>query len=255
MRNVLVWAFAVVLLALDVSGAAAGRPAAFKDSCGATDSVFAPWRDAVLKRRLQWLARAEASRPKLHRRTVAPVRLVKPVADAKAYQGWSVAEDGAAGAALNRPLAPGDAFIFDFGEHLVGDLSVGLMDFGRAVDAPVRLMFSFAEVPSELAEDSEGTNPSVSTAWYQREIVTFDDVPSTNDLPRRYAFRYVKVKVVGCSPHGRVGLGAVSATAVTSADESKLRAWTAPSAEAAAIDRIACRTLRDCMQTVCEDGP
>lgn len=255
MRNVLVWAFAAVLLAPGVSGAAVERPEAFRDSCGATDSVFAPWRDAVLERRSQWLAKAEASRPKLHRRAVAPVRLVKPVADAKAFQGWSVAEDGAVGAALNRPLAPGDVFIFDFGEHLVGYLSVRLMDFGRAMDAPVRLMFSFAEVPSELAEGSEGTKPSVSTAWYQQEIVTFDDVPSMNNLPRRYAFRYVKVKVVGCSPHRRFGLGAVSATAVTSADESKFRAWTAPSAEAAAIDRIACRTLRDCMQTVFEDGP
>ena len=254
MRNILVRTLADVLLAPCVLGAA-GRPTAFKDSCGATDSVFAPWRGAFLKRRPHWLAKAEAAKPELHRRAVAPVRLVKTVADDNAFQGWAVTDAGTVSGALNRPLSPGNEFIFDFGEHIVGHLSVELMDFGRAVDAPVRLMFLFAEVPSELAEDSDGTNPSVSTAWYQQEIVTFDDVPSANNLPRRYAFRYVKVKVVGCSPHGRFGLGAVSATAVTSADETKIVAWTAPSPDGAAIDRIARRTLRDCMQTVFEDGP
>ena len=240
---------------LAYSGAAEEKPSSFREACGLTEAVAAPWRETVLARRSEWLAKAEAAKPTLNRRTVMPVRLVKPVADGRAFQGWTVADAGTVGSVLNRPLRPGDEFIFDFGEHIVGRLSVELMDFGRAVDAPVRLQFSFAEVPSELAEDSDGTTPTVSTAWFQRETVTFDDVPSTNTLPRRYSFRYAKVRVVGCSPHGRPGLGGVSATAETSADESNLRAWSAPSPEAAKIDRIACRTLRDCMQTVFEDGP
>lgn len=244
---------ALVLAGADASDESAAP--SFKASCGLTDAVCAPWREAVRVRRPQWLAKAEAAKPELHRCAVSPVRLVRPVADAKAFQGWSVVDAGTVGSALNRPLSPGNEFIFDFGEHVVGYLSVRLMDFGRAVDAPVRLQFSFAEMPVELAEDVAGTDPTVSTAWYQREIVTFDDVPSTNVLPRRYAFRYVKVTVAGCSPYGRFGLGCVSAEAVTSADESNLRVWTAPSPEAAAIDKVACRTLRDCMQAVFEDGP
>ena len=248
-------ALALLLLAFGVPCAATEQSEAFKDSCGATEAFFAPLRETVAGRRAEWLAKAEAAKPRLHRRSLAPVRLVKTVADANAFQGWAVADAGAVSGALNRPLSPGDEFIFDFGEHIVGRLSVELMDFGRAVDAPVRLQFHFAEVPAELAEDVSRTRPTVSTAWYQKDTVTFDDVPSTNSLPRRYAFRYVRVKVDGCSPHGRFGLGGVSASAETAADESKLRAWSSPSPQAAAIDRIACRTLRDCMQTVFEDGP
>ena len=254
-RNALGIALAFTLHVLDVSGTTVNHPATFKDSCGVGEAVCEPWRRAVRLRRQQWLAKAEAARPKLHRRTVIPVRLVKPVADAKAFQGWTVIDNGAVASVLNRQLSSGNEFIFDFGEHIVGYLSFHLMDFGRAVDAPIRLQFAFAEVPAELAENADDTESTISSAWYQRETVTIDDVPSTNSLLRRYAFRYVKVKVVGCSTSGRFGLRSVSATAVTSADETKLVAWTAPSSDLAAIDRIACRTLRDCMQTVFEDGP
>ena len=206
---------ALVLAGADASDGSAAP--SFKASCGLTDAVCAPWREAVGAKRAQWLEKAEAARPSLRRRTVAPSRLVRPVADAKAFQGWSVVDAGAAESALNRPLSSGDEFIFDFGEHVVGRLSVRLVDFGRAVDAPVRLEFAFAEVPAELAENADGSNPTVSTAWFQRETVTFDDVPSENALPRRYAFRYVKVTVAGCSPYGRFGLGGIAAAAETSA--------------------------------------
>ena len=209
----------------------------------------------ISERRGRWLEKAEAAKPRLFKRTVAPVRLVDVVADPSAFQGWSVKEGRPIGDVLSKPLAEGVPFIVDFGEHLVGTVGLSLKDFGRAVDAPVRLRFSFAEVPLELAEDSEPTKPSVSKAWYQRETMTFDEIPATVRLPRRYAFRYVKIEVAGCSPHGRFGIGNVSAETVTSADVSSLKPFEAPSPLAAKIDGIACRTLRDCMQTVFEDGP
>lgn len=205
--------------------------------------------------RRKWLEKAEAAKPKLFVRTVAPVRLVDVAADSAAFQGWGVRDGKPIGNVFSKPLAEGDSFIIDFGEHLVGTVSLSLMDFGRAVDAPVRLRFSFAEVPLELAEDPEATKPSVSKAWYQRETLTFDEIPATVHLSRRYAFRYVKIEVIGCSPHGRFGIGCVSAEAVTSADVSALKPYKANSPLAAKIDEIACRTLRDCMQTVFEDGP
>ena len=134
-------ALALSLLVFCVPCAAAERHEAFKDSCGATEAFFAPLRETVAGRRAEWRAKAEAAKPRLHRRSLAPVRLVKTVADANAFQGWAVADAGAVSGALNRPLSPGDEFIFDFGEHIVGRLSVELMDFGRAVDAPERLQF------------------------------------------------------------------------------------------------------------------
>ena len=36
-------------------------------------------------------------------------------------------------------------------------------------------------------------------------MMNFDDLPQTVTLPRRYAFRYVKVTVVSCSTHGKFG--------------------------------------------------
>ena len=139
-------ALALLPLAFGVPCAATEQSEVFKDSCGATEAFFEPLRETVAGRRAKWLAKAEAAKPCLHRRSLAPVRLVKTVASANAFQGWAVADAGAVSGALNRPLSPGDEFIFDFGEHIVGRLSVELMDFGRAVDAPVRLQFSFAEI-------------------------------------------------------------------------------------------------------------
>ena len=250
-----------IFIAAAVCAAAFGVPTSLlgemsvKAEFGIDGEFFSPWLKMVRERRPLWLEKAEREKPKLHRREVRPVRTVATAADPAAFQGWKMVPAGTLDEICNRPLSAGDEVVFDFGEHLVGYLSLDLVNFDRAVDAPVRLELSFAEMPCELAEDPSVTSPTVSSAWYQNEVVTIDDLPVVHDLPRRYAFRYVKMKVVGCSPHGRFGLGGMSVSAVTSADESNLSAWNAPTEKAAQIDRIARCTLRDCMQTVLEDGP
>ena len=45
-------------------------------------------REGVLARRGEWLAKAEAAKPRIFRRDIAPVGLVKSVADESAFQGW-----------------------------------------------------------------------------------------------------------------------------------------------------------------------
>ena len=227
------------------------------DACGIAPATFAAWRDESLARRAEWLARAEALKPRLFRRNIAPSGLVRIARDEKAFLGWRAVSAGAAEAAQVRPLAVGDSFIFDFGEHIVGHLSFRLVGFDKPVDAPVRLSFFFAETPLELAPDLSVPElaHTISQAWIQCETTTFDDVPSHVRLPRRYAFRYVRVKVDACSGGGLFGLADTTAEATTSADETRLLPWTPPSPEAARLDAIARRTLRDCMQTVFEDGP
>ncbi|MCX6895022.1 MAG: sugar hydrolase, partial [Verrucomicrobia bacterium] len=123
------------------------------------------------------------------------------------------------------------------------------------VDAPVRLALVFGEVPSELSEPFDPYSGTLTRAWMQDEVFNFDDVPQTVTLPRRYAFRYVKVTVVSASKHGKFGFSEIHAEAVTSADESKLLPFTPRNAEEKALDEVSRRTLRDCMQTVFEDGP
>ena len=219
--------------------------------------TFRVCRETALARRSAWLKKAEAYKPKLFRREVTPVRLVKVVPDKTAFQGWRTEPNGEVSSALRRMLKRGDAFIFDFGEHLVGSVAFRFVGFENAMDAPMRLKFTFAEVPLELIEDEPASADwrGLSLAWIQRETFTFDNVPSEVKLPRRYAFRYMKVEVIASTPSGKFGLDDVKAIAETSADERNLRPWHAPSPEVAKMEEIARRTLRDCMQTVFEDGP
>ena len=243
------------LCALAATSAAAADT--IKGVCGVSDETFRDCRETALVRRTAWLEKAEACKPRLVRRDIAPVRLVKAVSDKAAFQGWRVVPCGAADDALKCPLAPGDSFIFDFGEHLVGTVAFRLVDFGKAVDAPVLLKFTFAEVPLELVEDEPSAAgwKGLTLSWIQRDTVAFDVVPAEVRMPRRYAFRYMKVEVVACSMGGRFGLDGVRAIAETSAEAAKLRPWKASSPIEAKMEEVARRTLRDCMQTVFEDGP
>ena len=150
----------------------------------------------------------------------------------------------------NKPLRPGDSFILDFGEHMTGQLTFSLRRFQIPVDAPVRLVFLFGEVPAELGESFDSYKGGLSRSWRQDEVFSFDDVPQTVTLPRRYAFRYVKVTVVSASTYGKFGFSDIHAEAATSANEGRLLPFRPQSDDDAALDRVSRRTLRDCMQTV-----
>jgi hypothetical protein len=77
----------------------------------------------------------------------------------------------------------------DCGEHITGYFSFSVEDFGRAADAPLRIKFTFGEVPSKLATPFDPYTGGLSRAWLQDEIITISDVPSTITIPRRIAFR------------------------------------------------------------------
>ena len=207
--------------------------------------------------RADLLSKAEEAKPKLYNRDLKPQRIVDVVADKSAFQGWKVEKSAEVESAFSRPLSRGEEFIFDFGEHLVGYLTVSLDGFERPVDAPVRLEFNFAEVPSELAlprEDCEKRG-GISPSWVQDEVINFDLIPSVYELPRRYAFRYVRIRVKQCSRGSKFCFKNISARAVSSGDFSKYTPIVGASELDAAIDRVSAVTLRDSMQTCLEDGP
>jgi len=85
--------------------------------------------------------------------------------------------------------------------------------------------------------------------------VNIDVLPSTVELPRRYAFRFVKMEVVDTSPNYAVRLDRLQATALFSAGEDPPALPQSTPALLRQIDAVSIRTLRDCMQTVFEDGP
>ncbi len=152
------------------------------------------------------------------------------------------------------PLNSGDKLLLDFGDHYVGYLTLKLGYVGSHPDAPVWLRIRFAERLQEFAEDVNAYHGWISKGWIQSEEIHVDVLPGVLALPRRYAFRYVQIEVLDVSSKFSVTVTDAFCTAVSSARDEDLLPFTGRSADAV-LDKIACRTLHECMQTVFEDGP
>ena len=154
-----------------------------------------------------------------------------------------------------RVLKKGDSLCLDFGEHLVGTVTLRLSSRGSHPDAPLWLRLKFAERMSELKENVEDYHGWISASWVQQEQIHVDELPCELRLPRRYAFRYVQLEVLDISTKYDLIVGGAVCEAVSSADDAALPPYESADAELREIDRVACRTLHDCMQEVFEDGP
>ena len=207
--------------------------------------------------RARWLGIAEECRPALLRIPLDPVGLVAIEADGAAFQGWRAAPTGGMSVLYGHVLRNGDSFVLDFGQHLVGYVTLTLRSVKGKVDGPLRLRLVFGEIPTEVAETIDPQNAQgISRAWIQDEIITIDDLSQPIRLPRRYAFQYLRITLLASSPYFQPQLARVAAVAVCSATFFELPPVPpGMPAHLALLDQIALRTLRDCMQTVFEDGP
>lgn len=150
-------------------------------------------------------------------------------------------------------LKAGENAVFDFGNHYVGYLTVKLSSVGSPQDAPAFIKFKFCETAPEINEDTSNYQGWISKSWLQEEWVHIDVLPCKLKLPRRYAFRYVKIEAVALSSKFDLVINSLALDTVTSApEEVKLSGDTE---KEKAIDRVAVRTLRECMQYEFEDGP
>lgn len=118
-----------------------------------------------------------------------------------------------------RSLGRRDVLELDFACHLVGHFRFRLEPDG-VVDAPTRLRLMFAERPEDLALPPEPHSAQLSRAWVQDEVITLDDLPAEVALPRRYAFRYVRIEVIDTSRAFKVRLTDASADSLTSAEDA-----------------------------------
>jgi hypothetical protein len=203
----------------------------------------------------RWVTLAESLKPNLNEEIQLPVSIVQPQADSSKYLRWRMNVVSPAAAIEDRTFLPGDHFIIDFGHHRTGYLSFSISGVGRNVDAPARLRFTFGEVPGDVAEPLHPYRGSLGEGWLPEETVTIDYLPQDVSLPRRYAFRYVKVEILGTSPSYAAQFKKIRARAVSSA-VNKPPALAASASEALRmIDAVSLATLRDCMQTTFEDGP
>ena len=152
---------------------------------------------------------------------------------------------------LNR----GDEATYDFGKHLTGRVRLVLSGEGHHPDAPVWLRLRFAERLTELSESLEDYRGWISTSWIQEEELRIDVLPAEIRLPRRYAFRYLRIEVRGISSRFSLKIREVSCEAATSADEEAPEKLHFRDPLLDRVDEVACATLRECMQEVFEDGP
>ncbi|MGN0801842.1 MAG: sugar hydrolase [Candidatus Faecivicinus sp.] len=199
----------------------------------------------------QWAERAEALRPNLYRETLAPVHTTALVEDKTMFQGWRMkpVEES------TQRLDAGSERCWDFGRHMLGHLSFRVALAGTRQDAPVKLRVTFGEMPCELAEPFSDYRGCISAAWLQEETLILDRVPQVVKLPRRYAFRYVKVEILAASSHFGVYVDDLRCEAMTSADTRQIASPAVIPEKYQAIDRAALDTLRDCMLEIFEDGP
>ena len=160
-------------------------------------------------------------------------------------------------AALEVPavLGEGDRLRLDFGNHYVGHLRLKLSFMGSHPDAPLWLRIRFAEREREFSEDPKTYRGWISKGWIQSEEVHIDVLPSELTLPRRYAFRYVQIEVLAASSKYQAVLDEAVCLSESSAKDEDLRPYEINDPFLAAMDRVAVRTLHECMQKVFEDGP
>ena len=193
-------------------------------------------RGLTMGRNAQFLQKAEALKPALNRRTVYG-RSMDAAADFRS-------ESYCAGAVIR----------LDFGNHMVGKLTLKLGYTGSHPDAPAWLRLKFAERECELSEDAESYHGWISKGWIQQEQLHVDVLPAQLELPRRYAFRYLQIEVLDVSSKYRLRIEDAWCTAETSANEERLADFHGTPRQEQ-LDRIAVHTLRECMQEVFEDGP
>jgi len=214
-----------------------------------------PPRETAAVGQARLVAVAESLKPALRETAQVPLSLVRPVPAPSTALRWRMDPEGPVEALAQRILRKGDTFTLDFGGHRTGYLSFRLEGVGRGVDAPARLRFTFGEVPSDVAEPFYPYKGGLSSAWLPDEVVNVDCLPQDVRLPRRYAFRYVKVEVLDTSPNFGVQFKDIQARAVTSADATLPPLPAGVPEDLRRIDEVAAATLRDCMQTTFEDGP
>ncbi len=196
--------------------------------------------------------KAESLKPTLRTEMISAESWVKIEKD----EDWCIAQKGDALEVYGKPIAIGDSVCLDFGNHCVGYVTLYVSSVGSPPDAPAHIRIKLGETLCEIGEDSADYHGSISSSWIQEEFLHVDVLPTVIRMPRRYAFRYMEVKVVDTSPKYQLVIDAAFCETVTSADRSKVKPLPIEVPQnLRKMDEVAQKTLEDCMQLVFEDGP
>ncbi|EMR2290169.1 sugar hydrolase [Klebsiella pneumoniae] len=201
----------------------------------------------------RFLQRAADLTPALQRLRQTAQAIVEAVAEPGALNGWRGNTVCTPEQFYQQPLNVGDSIIIDFGSHFVGYLQFSCRSVGSPPDAPAHLHFTFGETLSEVCEPFSEYQGWLSSSWLQQQDLWLDVLPARVALPRRYCLRYLKVEVKALSRKFRLQFDEIALETVTSAGSPHPAVIADPQLKA--IDDVAVRTLKNCMQEVFEDGP
>ena len=205
--------------------------------------------------RAGWLKKAENAKPKLTETVLRPESIVNMVQDKGSFQGWKAETVSSPEVLYKSSFKKAKEVTLDFGNHYTGYFTFRLGVLSGTPDGPVRLKFTFGEVPAELSVPFDPYHGGISRAWLQDEIITVMNIPATINIERRVACRYVKIELLASSPYFDFNIQDIQLKGVTSV--SKMPAPLANTAQQLIkdIDKVGLNTLKECMQTVYEDGP
>lgn len=198
------------------------------------------------------LNKAEKYRPEMNYTTVNHYTLCQLIKDNTKLEGVSTKpiDDRLEDLKLKKD----DTVIIDFGDHQVGHFSIDIEHVGSPMDAPLYFRVRFAEVPAELAHQSSEYNGWLARGWIQEEFIHLDELPAHLEMPRRYAFRYVEIKVIDTSPKWQAIFKNPVVVTESSAKENK-QPLHFDDTKLQKIYDVGVKTLHDCMTDVFEDGP
>ena len=202
-----------------------------------------------------WVKMAESLKPELTETVVHPEGVVEIVKNEDAFQGWEARRVADINTVYDKSIRRINSVIVDFGDHYTGYFSFDLETIRGTSDAPVRFKLTFGEVPSEMVTPFDPYEGALSRAWLQDEVVTIMSVPATFTLDRRMAFRYLKIELLGSSQYFDFKISNMEVRAVTSATEEPEELGSQVPEIIRRIDEVGLNTLKECMQTVYEDGP
>ncbi|SBW04217.1 glycoside hydrolase [uncultured Dysgonomonas sp.] len=215
--------------------------------------TFSYGQDIYGAKRKSWLEKAEANKPVLIVTEKKPLQQVEMVKDPDAFQGWKAMRIGAIEDLYKESFK--SKVIVDFGEHITGSFSFSVGILANTPDAPLRFKLTFGEVPSEVVTPFDPFPAgSLSRAWLQDEVMTVMTFPAVVTIPRRVSFRYVKIELLANSSYD-FNISGMSCKAVTSASSTPEPLLNTTPQIFKDIDRVGLHTLKECMQTVYEDGP
>ena len=152
-------------------------------------------------------------------------------------------------------MGKGQNLCLDFGRHIVGYVTLELSYTGSHPDAPAFLKLKFAEVLKELSENSEEYEGWISRSWIQEEYIHVDTLPAKLVLPRRYAFRYLKITMMDTSPKYKLIVRHAECLTESAVRSRRIDAVQTGDEKVDRIYDISLKTLANCMQDVYEDGP